>query len=414
MTCGSVMATLATLVPATARVSASRRHHVGTRKSSIVSQRQRRRSTCVSVSAGEDDVGDAVKDVIDANEDMVSTSQQTSLESFPEPIRTLVESGVDKSLRFMDERLSIAMKGEAAGGGDEAELLEERRAAAIAEDEAVQMINCLKASSAIRGFGAARLIPRRDYALSELKLNDIEAEKLLAPTESTISGLRDLFSRGLLVLLGGYIFLAHPDGRQIAGLITLLSGFVAVDQIGFGGGMEALALDTAAQAMSPKYVDRLKKHEAAHFLVAYLMGILPKGYTLSSLDAWEKYNALNVQAGCAFCDGDFQREVALGKIGSGSLGKFSCVALAGIGMEYVEFGYAEGGVSDVRQLDGMLSALAFSQKKSDSEVRWAVLNVISILRRHRDVVVALADTMAKGASVGECVQLIEENIGDDI
>ena len=40
----------------------------------------------------------------------------------------------------------------------------------------------------IRGYGAARLIPRRDYALSELKMNGIEAEKLLSPTESTISG----------------------------------------------------------------------------------------------------------------------------------------------------------------------------------------------------------------------------------
>ena len=189
---------------------------------------------------------------------------------------------------------------------------------------------------------------------------------------------------------------------------------MATDQIAFGGGVEALALDTAAQKTSPAYVTRLRLHEAAHFLVAYLMGILPKGYTLSSLDAFEKYGALNVQAGCAFCDGEFQREVRRGKIGSASLGRFSCVALAGIGMEYVAYGYAEGGVSDVRQLDGMLRALAFSQKKSDSEVRWAVLNVITILRRHESVVRALADAMARGATVGACVRLIEEKLGEDI
>ena len=35
-------------------------------------------------------------------------------------------------------------------------------------------------------------------------------------------------------------------------------------------------LDTLAQATSPAYRDRLQLHEAAHFLVAYLMGILPK------------------------------------------------------------------------------------------------------------------------------------------
>jgi hypothetical protein len=62
----------------------------------------------------------------------------------------------------------------------------------------------------------------------------------------------------------------------------------------------------------------------------------------------------------------------------------------------------------------MLRALAFSQKKSDSEVRWAVLNVITILRRHESVVRALADAMARGATVGACVRLIEEKLGEDI
>ena len=189
---------------------------------------------------------------------------------------------------------------------------------------------------------------------------------------------------------------------------------MAIDQVAFAGGLEALVLDTLAQATSSSYRSRLQLHEAAHFLVAYLMGILPKGYTLSSIDAYNEYGALNVQAGCAFCDGAFQREVARGKIGSGSLGRFSCVALAGISMEYVAYGFAEGGVADVRQLDGMLRALAFSQKKSDSEVRWAVLNTISILRRHEETVRKLSERMAAGASVGECIRLIEDNLIEDV
>jgi hypothetical protein len=83
-------------------------------------------------------------------------------------------------------------------------------------------------------------------------------------------------------------------------------------------------------------------------------------------------------------------------------------------MEYIAFGFSEGGVSDVRQLDGMLRALAFTQKKSDSEVRWAVLNTITLLRRHEACVRKLSEKMAAGASVGECVRLIEANLGDDI
>ena len=33
-------------------------------------------------------------------------------------------------------------------------------------------------------------------------------------------------------------------------------------------------------------------------MIAYLSGLLPLAYTLSSLDAYSKYRALNVQAGC--------------------------------------------------------------------------------------------------------------------
>ena len=337
--------------------------------------------------------------------------------SFPAEMSRPWSGGADAALRRVDARLALAMEGEAAdradADDDEASARERATRFAEAEDEAVQIVRCLKSSGSLRGFDAARLVPKRDYALSELKLNDIEAEKLLAPTESTIAGLRDSVSKALLALAFVWVFAAHPDGRRwparsprwAARWRRTKSPSAAASR---------LALDTAAQKTSPAYVSRLRLHEAAHFLVAYLMGILPKGYTLSSLDAFEKYGALNVQAGCAFCDGEFQREVRRGKIGSASLGRFSCVALAGIGMEYVAYGYAEGGVSDVRQLDGMLRALAFSQKKSDSEVRWAVLNVITILRRHESVVRALADAMARGATVGACVRLIEEKLGEDI
>lgn len=51
------------------------------------------------------------------------------------------------------------------------------------------------------------------------------------------------------------------------------------------------------------------QHEAGHFLIAYLVGILPKGYTLSSLEALKKEGSLNVQAGTAFVDLEFLEEV---------------------------------------------------------------------------------------------------------
>lgn len=59
-------------------------------------------------------------------------------------------------------------------------------------------------------------------------------------------------------------------------------------QIANGGGLEALFVDTAGRVISSSYGDRVAFHEAGHFLCAYLVGLLPRRYTLSSLDALKK------------------------------------------------------------------------------------------------------------------------------
>ena len=323
---------------------------------------------------------------------------------------------MDAALARVDERLELAMRGEAAGspdGSDDADALKSARAAAAAEEEAVDIVEYLRSAGSLRGYGAARLVPRRDYDLSELRLNNIEPEKLLSPTESTISGLRDVVQRFLLVLFGGWVFFARPSGEQCAGAVTFLGGALAFDQIAFGGGVEALILDTLAQATSPSYTSRLQIHEAAHFLVAYLMGILPKGYTLSSLDAYERYGALNVQAGCAFCDGAFQREVARGKIGSGSLGRFSCVALAGISMEYVAYGFAEGGGGRATAgWDAPRGRVLAKEERQRGAMGRAQHDQHPSQTRGSG-----SETRAKngrGGSVGSCVRLIEAELGEDV
>lgn len=342
-------------------------------------------------------------------DDESMSQQKFDAREFSAEVERVAALGVQQALAEVDRRLSVAMRGEAAGASGDAEGVT-KTAGDDAEREAVDIISCLRQSGAIKAFGAAHNVPKRDYALAELKLNNIEAEKLLAPTESTIVGIRDNFTRALGLSYVAYLFALHPTFAQGAGVAAFAAFCATYDQVAFNGGVSALVLDTVAQMTSKEYVTRLRRHEAAHFLTAYLIGILPKGYTLSSKDAFQTYGALNIQAGCAFCDGEFQREVAKGKITSTSLGRFACVAMAGICMEYILFGFAEGGLSDVQQLDGLLRALAFTQKKSDSEVRWAVLNTTSLLRRHIKVTEKLADLMARGGTVGECVMLIENEV----
>lgn len=346
------------------------------------------------------------------NDEEMST-QRFETRAFDAEIERMCDRGLRDALEEVDARLVTAMRGESAGastsdGDDDAAAM--KTASDRAEREAVELVMCLRQRGVVKAFGAAHNVPKRDYALAELRLNNIEAEKLLAPTESTIKGIRDNFTRLLGVAYVAGLYFLHPTFAQGAGVAAFAAFCATYDQIAFGGGVSALALDTVAQSTSKEYVTRLRRHEAAHFLTAYLIGILPKGYTLSSMDAFKTYGAFNIQAGCAFCDGEFQREVQKGKITSTSLGRFACVAMAGICMEYILFGFAEGGLSDVQQLDGLLRALAFTQKKSDSEVRWAVLNTTSLLRRHLGLTEKLADYMARGASVGECVALIEKEV----
>ncbi|XP_058101650.1 uncharacterized protein LOC131245900 isoform X5 [Magnolia sinica] len=186
--------------------------------------------------------------------------------------------------------------------------------------------------------------------------------------------------------------------------------FGVARQVVFGGGVGSLVLDTIGHTISQKYHNRVIQHEAGHFLIAYLLGVLPKGYTLSSLEALKKEGSLNVQAGTAFVDFEFLEEVNTGKVSAKTLNRFSCIALAGVATEYLLFGYSEGGLADIDKLDGLLKGLGFTQKKADSQVRWAVLNTILILRRHEGARSKLAKAMSLGTSVGFCINTIEESI----
>lgn len=171
-------------------------------------------------------------------------------------------------------------------------------------------------------------------------------------------------------------------------------------------------------------------------MVAYLLGLLPRGYDLSSLEAFRRSRALNVQAGTRLCDVSFRREVSSGKLSSSSVDRAAAVALAGVAAEYClfrrdgrkaggsgesggsstsgDFGEigesAEGGLGDIQQLDALLRALAFSQAKADSTVRYALLTAATLLRRHRGAHARLAEAMLRGEGVVECVAAVEEEL----
>lgn len=161
----------------------------------------------------------------------------------------------------------------------------------------------------LRCFGAARQIPQRLYTLDELRLNGIETRSLLSPVDETLGSIERNLQ--LAAIAGGVsawnVFGFNP--QQIFYLSLALLFLWTVDSVSYNGGVGSLVLDTIGHTFSQKYHNRVIQHEAGHFLIAYLVGILPKGYTLSSLEALKKEGSLNVQAGTAFVDFEFLEEV---------------------------------------------------------------------------------------------------------
>ncbi|KAH9688928.1 hypothetical protein WN944_007452 [Citrus x changshan-huyou] len=264
----------------------------------------------------------------------------------------------------------------------------------------------------LRCFGAARQIPQRLYTLDELKLNGIETRSLLSPVDETLGSIERNLQ--LAAIVGGVsawnVFGFNP--QQILYLSLALLFLWTVDSVSYNGGVGSLVLDTIGHTFSQKYHNRVIQHEAGHFLIAYLVGILPKGYTLTSFEALKKEGSLNVQAGTAFVDFEFLEEVNSGKVSATTLNRFSCIALAGVATEYLLYGYAEGGLADINKLDALLKGLGFTQKKADSQVRWSLLNTVLLLRRHKGARAKLAVAMTMGKSVGSCIDIIEDNIDD--
>lgn len=93
-----------------------------------------------------------------------------------------------------------------------------------------------------------------------------------------------------------------------------------------------------------------------------------------------------------------------------TLNNFSCVVLGGLVAEHLQFGCIEGLHADVDKLDRVLRWLGYTESQVDDQVRWAALNTVSILQRHNETRSRLAEAMALGRSVGQCIETIENSV----
>lgn len=156
---------------------------------------------------------------------------------------------------------------------------------------------------------------------------------------------------------------------------------------------------------SPEHGDRVLKHEAGHFLVAYLLEMSITGYALS---AWEAFRQGQPgRGGVAFAPVELTPQIS-----PLLLQRYCTVWMAGIAAETLIYGSAEGGADDRQQLRIALVQLGRQPSEAIQQERWSILQAKTLIEKHLAAYEALVSAMQQRASVEECCQAIEQHRQD--
>jgi hypothetical protein len=163
-------------------------------------------------------------------------------------------------------------------------------------------------------------------------------------------------------------------------------------------GLLKVAIDRFAR-VNPEYRQRIAKHEAAHFLVGYMLGTPVAGYSLGLGTAHTD-----------FLEAKLERKV-YGRIAikEETMLPLACISMAGVAAEAMAYEEVQGQEADLRDLQRILNKCEpkLSDAAQQAVTRWAVWQAASMLKRHQKSFDALTEKMSQGATVEECLQAIE-------
>lgn len=240
-------------------------------------------------------------------------------------------------------------------------------------------------------------LSRRTTSLRELTTLGIKnAETLAIPSVRNDAAF-------LFTVVGSTGFIAVLAG-QLPGdwgfFVPYLVGSISLVVLAVGSVSPGL-LQAAISGFStffPDYQERIAAHEAAHFLVAYLIGLPILGY---SLDIGKEHVNL--------IDERLAKLIYSGKLDSKELDRLAAVAMAGLAAEGLKYDKVIGQSADLFSLQRFInrSQPKISNEQQQNLTRWAVLYSASLLKNNKTIHEALMAAMSKNASVLECIQTIE-------
>lgn len=149
----------------------------------------------------------------------------------------------------------------------------------------------------------------------------------------------------------------------------------------------------------PDYQDRIARHEAAHFLVAYLLGLPILGYSLDI--GKENVNLI---------DERLEKLIYSGQLDAKELDKLAVVAMAGLAAEGLKYDKVIGQSADLFTLQRFINRSKPQIKTQEQQnlTRWAVLFSGSLLKNNEALHEAVMSAMSKKATVVECIEAIEK------
>jgi hypothetical protein len=176
-----------------------------------------------------------------------------------------------------------------------------------------------------------------------------------------------------------------------------------VDTLSWQGKAGTLVVDWFNR-FSPEHQARVVRHEAGHFLVAYLSEIPVTGYTLS---AWEAFRqGLPGYGGVQFDSEALNQMVERGTLSAQWLDRYCTVLMAGIAAETLAYGNAVGGGDDRQTLRFLWSQLRRPAAEAEQKQSWAVFQAKHLIQAHQSAYEALVTAMEQRASIEACYQAI--------
>ena len=164
-------------------------------------------------------------------------------------------------------------------------------------------------------------------------------------------------------------------------------------------GLLKVGVDTVSR-LNPEYMERIVKHEAAHFLIAYLSGIPVSSYSLGLVEMHVELLEAKIE------------KKLVGKAGvitTEEMEALAVVAMSGVAAEAKYFEKVAGQEADLFSLQKAMNKTEpkLGAQKEQSVTRWAVYKAARIITDNEKSYEQLCQAMKEGKSVAECVKAIE-------